>query len=155
MENSVLNCIRMYFMRTRPERRRTDRCKMSQIILGTEKLKAFRGLSMLCEYAGKSEEWCNELWLSLLTDYELYTELLYYLENHCFADCLKAAGYSLTDLYVWQMGQDNLRRDTGKNTENCNKEEMVLQAFWTMAQMRKDPSEYERKLADGSGMGKE
>lgn len=128
---------------------------MSQIILGTEKLKAYRGFSMLCEYVGRDEEWCNELWLAVLTDCELYEELLYYLEHHCFADRLKAAGYSLTDLYVWQMGQDNLRRDTGKNTENCNKEEMVLQAFWAMAEMRKDSSRYERKLADGPGMDKE
>lgn len=122
------------------------------IILGTEKLKAYRGLSMLCEYAGKNAEWCDELWLAVLTDYELYQELLYYLEHHCFADRLKAAGYSLTDLYVWQMGRDNLRRDTGKNTANCNKEEMVLRAFWAMAEMRKDPLRYERKLADGPGM---
>lgn len=128
---------------------------MSQIILGTEKIRAYSGLSMLCEYAGKSGEWCSELWLDMLTDYELYEEFLYYLERHCFLDRLKAAGYSLTDLYVWQMGQDNLRRDSGKNTENCNKEEMVLQAFWTMARMRKDPSYYERKLTEGPGMDKE
>ena len=121
---------------------------MSQIILGTEKVKAYQGLSMLCEYAGKSGEWCNELWLAILTDHELYGEFLYYLEHHCFEDNIKAAGYSLTDLYVWQMGQDNLLRDTGKNTASCNKEEMVLQAFWTMAEMRKDPSRYEKKLTE-------
>lgn len=127
---------------------------MAQIILGTEKLRAYRGLSMLCEYAGRSGEWCNELWLAILTDYELYEEFLYYLEHHCFADRMKIAGYSLTDLYVWQMGQDNLFRDTGKNTADCNKEKMVLQAFWTMAQMRKEPSRYERKLTEGPGMDK-
>lgn len=126
--------------------------KMSQIIFGTEKVKAYQGLSMLCEYAGKSGEWCNELWLAILTDHELYGEFLYYLEHHCFADHIKAAGYSLTDLYVWQMGHDNLLRDTGKNTESCNKEEMVLQAFETMAEMRKEPSRYERKLAEDPGM---
>lgn len=129
--------------------------KMSQIILGTEKIKVYRGLSMLCEYAGKSVEWCNELWLTILADHELYGEFLYYLEHHCFADRLKMSGYSLTDLYVWQMGQDNLLRDTGKNTESCNKEGMVLQAFWTMAQMRKDPSLYERKLSEDPGMDRE
>ena len=125
---------------------------MSQIILGTEKVKAYQGLSMLCEYAGKNEEWCNELWLAILTDYELYGEFLYYLEHHCFADHIKTAGYSLTYIYVWQMGQDNLIRDTGKNTASCNKEEMVLQAFRTMADMKKEPSRYEKKLAEDSGM---
>lgn len=128
---------------------------MSQIILGTEKMKAYQGLSMLCEYAGKSEEWCDGLWIAVLTDQELYGEFLYYLEHHCFADRIRAAGYSLTDLYVWQMGQDNLLRDTGRNTESCNKEEMVLRAFETMAKMRKDPSLYERKLAEDPGLDRE
>lgn len=127
---------------------------MSHIICGTEKIKVYEGLKALCEYAGKSEEWCNELWLNILTDYELYGEFLYYLEHHGFADHMKAAGYSLTDCYVWQMERYNLAQDTGKNTEKCNKEEMVLQAFRTMAQIKKNPDYYIRKLSEGAGMDK-
>lgn len=129
--------------------------RMSQIIYDTEKIKAYDGLKTLCEYAGKTAEWCNELWLILLTDYELYTEFIYYLEHHSFADRMKAAGYSLTDCYVWQMEQYNLRSDSGKNTANCNKEKMVLQAFRTMAEMKKEPARYQRKLSEGSTLDRE
>ena len=40
---------------------------MSQIIYDTEKIKVYEGLKALCDYAGKTEEWCNELWLTILT----------------------------------------------------------------------------------------
>lgn len=136
-------------------------CKSGQtgvemaIICDTEKIKVYEGLRMLCEYAGKSEEWNNELWITILTDYELYKEFLYYLEHHSFADHMKAAGYSLTDCYVWQMERYNLASDTGKNTESCNKEAMVLEAFWTMAQIKRNPDYYKRKLSEGAGMDKE
>ena len=127
---------------------------MSYIICGTEKIKVYEGLKALCDYAGKTEEWCNELWLTILTDYELYGEFLYYLEHHGFADRMKVGGYSLTDCYVWQMERYNLAQDTGKNTASCNKEELVLQAFWTMAELKKDPAYYQRKFGEGAGMDK-
>ena len=129
--------------------------EMSPIICATEKIKVYEGLQMLCEYAGKSEVWRDELWTDMLSDNELYEEFLYYLEHHSFADRMKTAGYSLTDFYVWQMQRDNLSKDTGKNTENCNKEQMVLQAFWTMAEMKKDPARYEKKLSEDGGMDRE
>lgn len=129
--------------------------KMSPIICAAEKIKAYEALEMLCEYAGKSAQWRDELWIMILTDYELYGEFLYYLEHHSFADRMKTLGYSLTDCYVWQIERDNLAKDTGKNTESCNKEEMVLEAFWTMAQMKKNPDYYRRKLSEGAGMDRE
>lgn len=128
---------------------------MSHIICATEKMKVYESLQTLCEYAGKSPKWRDELWFMILTDYELYGEFLYYLEHHGFADRMKTAGYSLTDCYVWQMEQYNLLNDSGKNTANCNKEALVLQAFKTMAQMKKDPDGYRRKMSAGKGMDRE
>lgn len=128
---------------------------MAQIILDSEKIKAYEGLKMLCEYAGKPRKWRDELWLNMLSDYELYKEFVYYLEHHSLADYMKVEGYSLTDFYVWQMEKYNLASDSGKNTERCNKEEMVLQAFKAMAGMKKNPDYYKRKLSEGSGMDKE
>lgn len=128
---------------------------MSHIILGFEKVKAYEGLQMLCEYAGKSLEWCDGLWADMLKDRELYGEFVYYLENHSLEDKMKVCGYSLTDFYVWQMERYNLSIDSGKNSGLCNKEAMVLQAFQTMALMKKEPEYYMRKLSDGLGMDKE
>lgn len=127
---------------------------MMPIIVATEKIKAYEGLQMLCEYAGQQDAWREALWQELLKDGELYAEFVYYLENHGFADRMKVEKYSLTDIYVWQMERFNLAWDSGKNTENCNKEKMVLQAFKTMADMKKAPDYYRKKLGEGVGMDK-
>ena len=127
---------------------------MSGIVYGTEKIRAYDGLVRLCEYAGYTDAWCDELWSEMLLDKELYNELVYYLEHHIPADAMKVSGYSLTDLYVWQMERYNLQRDSGKNTNQCNKEEMILQAFRAMADMKKDPDIFLKKLNDGMGMDK-
>lgn len=128
---------------------------MSHIILDSEKLKVYESLKMLCDYAGKSMEWRDKLWMDILTDYELYEEFVYYLEHHSLLDHMQAEGFSLTDFYVWQMDRYNIVSDSGKNTAACNKEEMVLQAFKAMAEMKKNPEYYKRKLTDGSGMDRE
>lgn len=128
---------------------------MSQIIYATEKIRAYDGLKRLCEYAGKPDEWCSELWLALLEDGELYEEFVYYLEHHGFADSMKAEGYSLTDFYVWQMERYNLFSDSGKNTESCNKEALVLEAFRTMVDIKRNPACLKQKLGEGAGMDKE
>lgn len=122
------------------------------IIFDQRKLKVYDGLIRLCEYAGLSEAWSSTLWSELLADVQLYDAFVYYLERHELPEIPKCEGYSLTDCYVWQMERDNLRRDTGKNTAQCNKEDMVLHAFMTMAQMKRDPEGYIRKFRDGRGM---
>ncbi|MDE6389371.1 MAG: hypothetical protein K2L82_16445 [Lachnospiraceae bacterium] len=127
---------------------------MSGIIYGTEKIRAYDGLVRLCEYAGCTEAWCDELWNEMLSDRELYDEFVYYLEHHIPSDAMKVYGYSLTDLYVWQMEKYNLRRDSGKNTEQCNKEAMVLQAFRALADIKKNPDVFLKRLNDGAGMDK-
>lgn len=122
------------------------------IIFDQSRLKVYDGLSRLCEYAGKSGEWCNILWSELLVDAQLYDAFVYYLEHHELSELPKCEGYSLIDCYVWEMEQDNLRRDTGKNTAQCNKEEMVLHAFMTMAKMKRAPEDFIKKFCDGKGM---
>lgn len=130
-----------------------ERRKMSAAILFDQrKLKVYDGLVRLCEYVGYSETWSDELWSELLADAQLYHAFVYYLEHHELTEFPKCEGYSLTDCYVWQIERDNLRKDTGKNTAGCNKEDMVLQAFMTMAKMKRAPEEYIRKFRDGKGM---
>lgn len=106
----------------------------------------------LCGFAGKSEAWQQNLWSEFLLNRELYDAFLYYLENHGLPEFPKCEGYSLTDCYVWQMERDNLRRDTGKNTAQCNKEDMVLRSFQMMADMQREPEVFLKKLNDGRGM---
>lgn len=122
------------------------------ILFDQRKLKVYDGLMRLCEYAGKSETWMQSLWNEFLLDQGLYEAFVYYLNHHELPDVPKCEGYSLTDCYVWQMEQDNLRRDTGKNTMQCNKEDMVLRAFEMMAGLQREPEDFVRKLRDWKGM---
>ncbi len=125
---------------------------MSGILYDARKVMAYEGLTQLGEYAGKSGEFVEDLWRELLLDPELLKEFMYYLDHHTLLDQAKCRGYALTDLYVWQMDRYNLIREIGKNTSCCNKEAMVLNAFRTMIDMKKDPDTYVERLTRGTGM---
>lgn len=125
---------------------------MSGIVYDARRIKAWEGMLALGEYAGKDEAWTLRLWEELVMDNELMKEFMYYLDHHTLLDRVKCRGYALTDLYVWQMDRYNLIRDIGKNTICCNKEAMVLNAFYTMLEMKKDPDTYVRRLTEGTGM---
>ena len=125
---------------------------MNGIVYDARKVKAYEGLLALGEYAGKDEKWLEELWEGLVFDEALMKEFMYYLDHHTLLDEEKCEGYALTDLYVWQMDRYNLVREVGKNTNVCNKEAMVLNAFRTMADMKKNPADYVRRLTAGIGM---
>ncbi|MDE7186976.1 MAG: hypothetical protein K2O13_05660, partial [Lachnospiraceae bacterium] len=114
--------------------------------------KAYEGMQTLAHYAGKSEEFVASLWDSLLSYKDMMKEWMYYLDHHILLDEVVCEGYSLTDLYVWQMKRYNLVQDTGKNTPDCNKEAMVLDAFATMFCMKKEPALYKERLEKGQGM---
>ncbi len=125
---------------------------MSGVVYDARRIRAYEGLLALGEYAGKSGSWLDQLWAGIVLNDALMKEFMYYLDHHGFLDELKCKGYALTDLYVWQMDRYNLVRDIGKNTECCNKEAMVLNAFYTMYQMQQDPDTYLRRITSGEGM---
>ena len=66
-------------------------------------------------------------------------------------DKVKVAGYSLSDLYVWQMDKYNMIREIGKNPRTCNKEKMVMRSFRAMIDMQREPEKYVRRLEEGRG----
>ncbi|MBQ8189608.1 MAG: hypothetical protein IJZ44_07490 [Lachnospiraceae bacterium] len=116
------------------------------IIINGSKLRAYEYLGQLCDYAGWSEEEKDNLWQKFLNHSDLYDEFIFYLSHHEFQCSLCFRGYTLIDLYVWQMNHYNLIHDIGKNTDKCNKESMVLRAFFMMAEFMEDPISYEKKL---------
>jgi len=121
------------------------------IIVNTTKFKICEYLHEICEYAGLSEQWADELWMDLLTDEDLYDEFIYYLEHHTFLDKFKVSGYALSDIYVWQMDKYNLIREIGKNPTTCNKETMVMNAFKAMFMMKRDPETFVKRIESGRG----
>jgi hypothetical protein len=52
------------------------------------------------------------------------------------------------------MDKYNLIREIGKNTAECNKVRMVINAFRMMIDMKADPETYIRRLEEGRGEDK-
>lgn len=125
---------------------------MNGIVYDARRIRAYEALFALGEYAGKDGEWLDGLWEGLVADADQMKEFMYYLDHHTFCDEDVSNGYSLSDLYVWQMDRYNLIRDIGKNTVCCNKEAMVLNTFQTMLNLKKDPATWVRRISAGEGM---
>ncbi len=125
---------------------------MPGIVYDASMVKICEAFYQICEYAEFSRDWANELWMDILTSKPVMEELVYYIENHTFLDKCKVLGYSMCDLYVWQMSRYNLIQDTGKNSRTCNKEKMVMKSFRTMIDMVKEPEKYRSRLERGEGM---
>ena len=126
----------------------------SNIIIATTKLKACELFYELCDWCGYDRDWTDRLWGDIVKDDALFDELVYYLSNHTLKDSESVYGYSLTDLYVFQMNKYNLIREIGKNPSECNKERMVLNAFRMMVDMKADPETYVKKIEEGRGEDK-
>lgn len=133
------------------ERRGVD---MAGILYDARKIKIYEGLMALGEAAKEPTAWCEKLWEEIITAPDMLEELTFYLEHHYLTEKVTCCGYSLIDLYVWQMNKYNIIGDTGKNTSACNKERMVLKAFKDMIEMRKNPEPFIEKMTDGRGMDK-
>ena len=121
------------------------------IIIATSKLKACDFCYELCDACGYDRDWTDALWGDIVTDEDILSEFMYYRENHTFRDKCSIRGYSLSDLYVFQMDKYNLIREIGKNTVDCNKERMVLNAFRMMIDMKADPDTFVKRLEEGRG----
>lgn len=125
---------------------------MNDIILDGSRVNVYEDLQMMCQYAGKPAEWGDMLWQELLLDQELYDEFTYYIVHHTLKGTMQVEGYSLLDLYVKQLDLFNVYNDVGKNTAECNKGIMLLNAFDMMVQMKKNPDYYRKKMEEGPGM---
>jgi hypothetical protein len=125
---------------------------MAGILYDARRIKAYEGLIGLGEISGQSRQWCDALWEEIVFESDLLDELVFYLEKHYLKDNVKCEGYSLTDLYMWQMNKYNIIGDSGKNTDACNKDRLVLKAFRDMVDMRKDPAPFIKKMTNGKGM---
>ncbi|MBO5238665.1 MAG: hypothetical protein J6B50_07820 [Lachnospiraceae bacterium] len=125
---------------------------MSTIIYDARLIKTYEAFLGLCEYTNKEESFIEILWQGLIEDSELMKEFMYYLDNHALLDQIRFEGYGLTDLYFWKMREYNYYSDWGKNTEECNKESLVLETFYAMVDMKKNPEEYRKRLGTDEGM---
>ncbi len=125
---------------------------MQGILYDASKIKVCQAFYAVCDYAELDRAWADELWKDIMIRPEIYEELAYYIEHHTFLNKVTACGYSLCDLYVWQMSRYNLIKDTGKNSKTCNKEKMAMQAFRSLIDFLSDPEKGRKKYENGQGM---
>ncbi|MGN1179592.1 MAG: hypothetical protein ACI4SD_00150 [Suilimivivens sp.] len=110
---------------------------------GTE-IRQFIG--KLCEYAGEDEKFADDFYERLKADEEILREFAYYMLHGNFACKAKVRGYGVVDIMIWQMDHFKawLDRDTVGTKQNGDR--MVLLAFDTLLNMRKDPEKYVQKM---------
>ena len=111
---------------------------MGNIIIASEKLKLFELVQEWSKYAGYTTEWAEQFWQDLLLNQDVYDEFLYYVDNNDFLCKHSYNGQYITDIFIWEMRKYNIKTDRGKNYEDCDKAEMVLNAFRTMLDMKEN-----------------
>lgn len=125
---------------------------MQPIIVSSEKLKYYEEIRRLCEYAGYEQVWCDRFWKDLLQDEGIYKELLYYLEHQDFLGEYQVNGFTVLDIFVWQMRRYNVRVDRGKNGPDCDKMAMLLETFRYMMDMKNTDNQAEWSMEMKNGM---
>ncbi len=116
-----------------------------------EKKKAYAWAEALCRYAGADAAFFKDFWERLYADEEIYEEFVYYLNHQDFLGKVKIEGYGLVDLLVFQI--DHFRAVMDQDTADMrhNKDKMLLMAFNSLLQMRKDPAPFVRAMQGETG----
>lgn len=101
--------------------------------------------------AGKEDSYGEKLWEEIRSSNGLLRELAYYHDYGKFLCEYQVEGYSLTDVLVWQVDHFKLYMDRGEEMNRYHRERLLLSAFETMVEMKKNPAPYLRKLEEESG----
>lgn len=109
---------------------------MNNIIIASEKLKLYDLVNKWAGYSGYTNEWADKFWKDLLLNSEVYEEFLYYIDHEDFLCKYSYNGQYITDIFIWEMRKYNIKTDRGKNYADCDKVEMILNAFRTMLDMK-------------------
>lgn len=110
-----------------------------------------RFIGELCRYAGENKDFAEAFWEKLKKDKEIYQEFLYYIEHGNFACRAKVEGYTVVDVMIWQMDHFKARLDQDNSATRQNGDRMLLLAFDTLLNMRKDPEKYILKMSMETG----
>ena len=111
----------------------------------------FDFIKELCRFAGEEETFADVFWKKLQEDDEIREEFLYYIEHGNFACRAKVVGYTVVDVMVWQMDHFKARLDRDNSGTRQNGDRMLLLAFDTLLDMRKEPDKYILKMTEETG----
>lgn len=116
-----------------------------------ERKLAYRWAEELCRYAGADGAFLEDFWKRLTADEEIYEEFVYYLKNQDFLCKVKIEGYGLVDLMIFQIDHFRAVMDQDVADMRFNKDKMLLMAFNSLLQMRKNPEPFVRMMQGQTG----
>lgn len=119
--------------------------------MAQEKERAYAWAAALCRYAGANQAFLEDFWERLCADEEIYEEFVYYLEHQDFLCKVKIEGYGLVDLMIFQIDHFRAAMDRDTADMRLNKDKMLLMAFNSLLQMRKNPEPFVRMMQGETG----
>ena len=105
----------------------------------------------LARGAGKQEEVALDFWERLKKDKELLEELEHYSIHRNFLCKYKVAGYTVTDILVWQVDHFKAYLDRHEEVNRYHQGKLLYNAFDIMLQMRENPDPFVNKLQGETG----
>ena len=124
----------------------------SDIILNTSKMKMYHTIHEIGASLSLSSEFIDEIWSGIALNEGLYDEFLYYISNKELLGTFSYEGFTLFDIYFYELRRFNLSHDIGKNPTSCDKDEIVFRSFHSMVGFLKDPISFKDKYSKGFGM---
>lgn len=110
-----------------------------------------RYIRMLAERAGENEENAEELWKRISCSNGLLRELAYFHDFGKFLSEYKVAGYTLTDILVWQVDHFKAYLDRPEEMNRYRQERLLLTSFDIMSKMEENPQPYINKMQGETG----
>ena len=101
--------------------------------------------------AGKSEQEALDFWSRLYEDKELLEEVEYYSMHQNFLCKYEIAGYTVTDILVWQVDHFKAYLDRHEEVNRYHQGKLLYNAFDIMLQMREKPEFYVNKMQGETG----
>lgn len=108
-------------------------------------------ISLLCKEAGADAAFRKAFLEKLEQAPEIYEELLYFAYHGNFLCRYQIQGVSVVDILVWQIDHFKAGMDRGNYDMKYNQNKMVLMAFDTFLNMKKEPEKYVSALQSETG----
>ena len=108
-------------------------------------------LSELCKKAGKNSEYAKDLWERTKTSNGVLRELAYYHDYGEIYGKYQVAGYSLTDVLVWQVDHFKAYMDRHEEMNRYRTERLFLDSLDVLLKMEVDPKPYVEKMKGETG----
>lgn len=115
-------------------------------------LATLRGfLTELCQKAGKTADYAEDLWKRIEKSNGVLRELAYFHDYGEFYGQYKVAGYGLTDILVWQVDHFKAYMDRHEEMNRYRTERLFVESLDVMLRMEEDPAQYVAKMRDETG----